>query len=309
MAFDHYVARTYLKRWCDQAKKEPIQAYRKSDPKQFPCWPDDVCTERDGDLNPNYFADPALLGQYRSIFEPNWDAAAHALQNGRMRAEDKFVIAGYWANLNVTTPTLRVIGAELFEKEIHSILPTITKDRPVPENVKISVEIDPNYIKALVTKNLLRGAWQFYNRQWSILSNDTAHPFLTSDNPSAVLPPEVIGGPTARVLPLSPKLCVATLMDTSKMPLGELTLTDLQSPPQGLITYNKADAACAKFVNRLTVINAENLVFSRTANSGVAALVEKYRDYGAQLKHTVRPVPANDGFFTHASIRVGRKRP
>jgi hypothetical protein len=69
MSLDHYVARTYLKRWCDRAKKEPIQAYRKSDLKQFPCWPDSVCAERDGDLNPDYFPDPAMLGQFRSIFE------------------------------------------------------------------------------------------------------------------------------------------------------------------------------------------------------------------------------------------------
>jgi hypothetical protein len=203
----------------------------------------------------------------------------------------------------VTTPTWRSIGTELFEKEIHSILPIITKDHPAPENVKIKVEIDPNYIKALVTKNLLRGTWQFYNQEWSILSNDTAYPFLTSDNPSAILPPEVKGAPVGRVLPLSPKLCVATLMDMSKMPEGE---PDFQSPPKGSITYSVIDAARAKIVNRVTVVNADDLVFSRTTSSGVAALVKKYRDYRAQLEHTVTPTPAND---THATIYVGKKRP
>ena len=198
MAFDHYVARTYLKRWCDQAKKEPIQAYRKSDLKQFPCWPADVCAEKAGDLSPDYFADPTILGQFRAIFEPKWDAAVDALQNGRMCAEDKFIIAGYWANLAVTTPTWRAITTGLYEKEIRPILPIITKDRPAPENAKISVEIPPNYIKALGTKNLLPLTWQFYNQQWSIFSNDTAFPFLTRDNPSAISLPAVIGGPACR---------------------------------------------------------------------------------------------------------------
>jgi hypothetical protein len=72
--------------------------------------------------------------------------------------------------------------------------------------VKLDVEIDPNYIKALGTKSLLRAMWQFYNQPWSILSNDTPYPFLPSDNPSAILPPDVIGGPAARILPLSPNL-------------------------------------------------------------------------------------------------------
>jgi hypothetical protein len=68
-------------------------------------------------------------------------------------------------------------------------------------------------------------------------------------------------------------------MEMSKMPEGGVTF---QSPPKGSITYPKLDATLAKFVNRLTVY-AEDLVFSRTASSGVAALVRKYRDYRAQL--------------------------
>jgi hypothetical protein len=116
MALDHYAAQTYLKRWCDKKNDEPMRAYRKSDLKEFPCWPADVCREQDGDRNPNYFADPTLLGQFRSIFEPRWDAAVDALQSGRMTAEDKFIIAGYWANLTATTPAWRTIGNQLFSR-------------------------------------------------------------------------------------------------------------------------------------------------------------------------------------------------
>ena len=47
--------------------------------RHFPCWPEAVCAEADGDLNPTYFKDPAVLGQFRSIFEPRWDAALEAI--------------------------------------------------------------------------------------------------------------------------------------------------------------------------------------------------------------------------------------
>jgi hypothetical protein len=308
MQLDHYVARTYLKRWCDPAQGQPIRVYRKSDLKQFPCWPADVCAEPDGDRNPDYFPDPAMLGQFRSIFEPQWNTAVETVQQKRMTAGEKFIISGYWANLIATTPSWRTIGTQLFEKEVHSILPIITKDHPAPENVKISVEIDPNYIKALATKSLLKAAWQLYNQQWSILLNDTAHPYLTSDNPSAILPPDVRGGPAARILPLSPRVCVATLMDMSIRHEGELTLARLQAPPKGSINYVEIDAERAKFVNRLTVMNAADLVFSRLADAGVAALVEKYRDFQVQLEHTEKPTPANNGIFTQADIYVGKMR-
>jgi hypothetical protein len=104
---------------------------------------------------PDYFVEPRLLGQFREIFEPCWDAAIDALQLGRMTANEKFVIAGYWANLTATTPRWLTIGSRLFEKEIRSILPIITKNHPTPQNVKLDVEIDPKYIKALATKSLL----------------------------------------------------------------------------------------------------------------------------------------------------------
>lgn len=63
MANDHFIAQTYLKHFGDPAKGGMLNAYRKSDAKQFPCWPADVCHEWDGDLNPEWLKEPALLGQ------------------------------------------------------------------------------------------------------------------------------------------------------------------------------------------------------------------------------------------------------
>ena len=42
MALDHYLARIYLKHWCDQDAGRPIRAYRKSNGGEFPCWPANV---------------------------------------------------------------------------------------------------------------------------------------------------------------------------------------------------------------------------------------------------------------------------
>jgi hypothetical protein len=45
MANDHFVARTYLKRWCNRHKNQPRRAYRKPSGTPFPCWPESVCAE------------------------------------------------------------------------------------------------------------------------------------------------------------------------------------------------------------------------------------------------------------------------
>jgi hypothetical protein len=293
MANDHFVARTYLKRWCNRDKNQLMQAYRKPSGVPFQCWPESVCAEAGGDLNPNYFKDPAVLGQFRAIFEPRWDAALEAIEKHKLRIEDKFVIAGYWANLLVTT------------------LPVITKNLTPPaslKDVKLSVEVDQQYIKAVTTKQLLAGALCLYHQPWTILTNDTAHEFLTSDNPSAVFPPPAPGGTVARILPLSPRLCMSTIMDRNPVYKKTLTRGDLAAAPKAWITYQRIVPNGVKLANRLTVINAERFVFSRVASSGIAALVKKYSDYSAQVEHSVAPMSEGDGLVMEARLFVGKKR-
>jgi hypothetical protein len=167
-----------------------MRAYRKSDLKSFPCWPADVCAEIGGDLNPDHLRDPALLGQFRSIFEPRWNEAIDAIQSHKMTTEHKFIVAGYWANLAGANPAMRDIGMELYEKEIQSVLPLIAKGHAPPEklkDVRIDVKVDPKRVKALATVKLLVDAWQLCNQPWTILKNETEDEFITGDNPSSVI--------------------------------------------------------------------------------------------------------------------------
>lgn len=305
MANDHFVARTYLKRWCDRDKGQPIQAYRKPTGATFACWPEAVCAEAGGDLNPKYFQNPAVLGQFRAIFEPRWDAALEAIEKRKLTIDDKFVIAGYWANLLAATPAWRKIGQELYEREVHSILPMIEKQLPRPASLKglnLTVEVDEDYIKAVVTKNLLNTALNLYHQAWSILTNDTAREFLTSDNPSAIFPPPAPGGLVVRILPLSPRLCITTIMERSP-----IYRKDLKAPPRAWITYKRAVANGVKLANRLTVVNADRFVFSSVATCGIAAFVKKWGDYGAKVEHSVAPTPSG-GIATQARIFVGKAR-
>jgi hypothetical protein len=311
MANDHFVARTYLKRWCDRGNNEPMRAYRKPTGATFSGWPESVCAESGGDLNPEYFADPAVLGQFRAIFEPRWDAAIDAVEKRKPTADDKFVIAGYWANLTAVTPAMRKIGQKLYEKEVLSILPMIAKLNPPPhslEGVNLTVEVDENYIKATATRQLLSAAMQLYHQPWTILTNNTPHEFLTSDNPSAIFPPRNPGEPGARILPLSPRLCIATVMDQNPVYRKTMTPADLQQTPQAWITYKPIVPDGVKLANRLTVVHAQRFVFARTASSGIEALVKKYGDYSAQLEHSASPTPAGDGIATSARIFVGKNR-
>src|ERR1700722_9803864 len=107
MPYDHYVARTYLRHFLGNDRL--LHAYRKSDGKYFPCRPQDICRELDGDLIRDFLSDPTRLAQYRKIFEPAWNAAVAEMKTGRISQSAKLAVAGYWGNLLVFTPArLRV---------------------------------------------------------------------------------------------------------------------------------------------------------------------------------------------------------
>src|SRR5262249_14442471 len=71
-----------------------------------------------------------------------------------------------------------------------------------------------------------------------------------------------------RILPLSPRLCISTIME-SPVYRKVVTTADLAEPPKAWITYHRIVPDGVKL----------RFVFSRVASSGVAALVKKYGDY------------------------------
>lgn len=312
MALDHYLARTYLKHWCDQDAGRPIRAYRKSDGAEFPCWPANVCTEPNGDLNQKYLAEPKTLGLFRKIWEPRWNEAVDAFRKGKFDANHKFVIAAGWASISLTTPTTTGVGTELLERELRTLLHIIARRHPPPPSVKLEdvcIDVDPAFAKANFTLALPRVTWRFFGQPWTILSNSTNEPFLTSDNPSAMFGQDLLGSPPARILPLSPDMCVSTLMDFDLVVPEHFKLEDLQSRTAGKVSFDKSDLERARFVNCLTVKHAGDLVFSSKADADVAALVASLRELGVRLDHTAMSLDATKAVLTVARMGIGKVAP
>ena len=248
MSQDHYVAQTYLEKWCDPQNRDHLHGYRKSNLRCFNARPYDVCREKDGDKTQGYLADESALGKFRARFEPTWNQALAAVSQRSITDEEKFFISGYWANLTATTPTSQALGTDLYKREVELIAAKVREKFPSPESVAhldLKAEIDPVYVKAVATQSLLKGAWQFYNQSWFIFFNDTSHPFITSDNPSALVPAPP-GLPSFRCLPLSPRLCIVAEMKGPVAVPNVPDLSHLTNPPLGIIRYGTADKDQAK---------------------------------------------------------------
>jgi Protein of unknown function (DUF4238) len=305
MALDHYIAQTCLKHWCDKNAARPLRAYRKSDGKQFPCWPVDVCTEPGGDVSP-YLTKPDTLGQFRKLWEPRWNEAVDGFRAGKFTGDYKFVLSLGWASIMATTPTMTGIGAEILEQELRALLPIIARDRPPPPSIRledIAFDVDPKFAQALFTQSLPRIAWRLYLQPWTLLTNATTDQFLISDNPAAKFGENNLGLPPAALLPLAPDMCVTTLMDFKLVVPQDFNLADLTGKPCGKVSPTAATLEQARFINTLIVKHAEELVFSFSNSADVAALVAALRHLGVKLDHSVASL--EDGKAMLSLARTG----
>jgi hypothetical protein len=104
-----------------------LRGYGKRSGKEFPCAPKDICHEWDCDVNPYFKENPRLLGDYRMIFEPQWNPALAAVRAERMSSEDKFVLSGYWALLLICTPTWHRNAVDVADRQLADFIPLVAR--------------------------------------------------------------------------------------------------------------------------------------------------------------------------------------
>jgi Protein of unknown function (DUF4238) len=298
----HFIAKTYLKHWCDPTTGK-LFAYRKNLPGEpFPCAPRDVCREWNGDLNPIFPKHPNLLGQYRKMFEPGWNGSLGSFRSRSISIDDKFVIAGYWAQLTTCTPTWRRHGVELYEHQLKEVLPIVAQrvaaqrpdlrpfinDRLAAGAIKPT--IDDNYVKHVLTTQLTKLLAAMYAQEWVVLRNETDLPFLTSDNPSSILPDRPLTALVTRFLPLAPDLGILVVFESER--LKELHGTDYNSfSSPGNVRFGSVDRSKVKELNRAIVMNADRFVLTTQPSEPVRRLVDNLRDYCLRIDHIRFPIP------------------
>lgn len=167
------------------------------------------------------------------------------------------------------------------------------------ERGEIALDTDPDYIKALVTKNLVHYAWTMYNEDWTFVRSDSAEPFLTSDNPVAMKYSGAPGEAVRRFLPLTPRLCLALKFDSVANPAAERLMPEelkkgLAQPPKGAIGYVAANEELCWHLNRYQAQAAEGLVFSSRLSDADRQLVAKCANFRLDVECVQFPDPAGD---------------
>lgn len=316
MSEDHYIAQTYLKNFGDPSHGGMLHAYRKSDGFEFPCWPADVCREWDGDKNP-LMEDTELLGDFRKIFEPHWTPSIANIRSNKISNDDKFKISGYIANLMTCTPAWGRVMEKIYLKDKLGYLSFDVKmkrkhdkiDKRLIEGVEmlekgdLKLVVNPNHMKALSTRCLVVNTIQIYNQDWQIVSNDTDHFFVTSDNPLAIDYSGRPGDQMKRFLPITPHLCLCIKYSSLRDIDPKNIAPYLRLPPEGKIQACGYSSQDVKHINRLVIKCAENTVFSSKKEPKIHDLVVKYNKYRVDADYIEYP-GKDDSIYQGAIIRV-----
>lgn len=318
MPRDHYVAQTYLGHFADPGGM--LHVYRKADGKYWQSGPKGVCREWDGDIIHDFLKNERMLGDYRAIFEPRWNDAITDLENGHCDSAVKMAISGYWANLLVCTPAWTRVGirmldfAAMHRLRSEDILCT-EKGKPDPKlkemlaafnSGRCRIETKPDAVRAMAARALMDFAWALYNARWTVIRNETAIGFLTSDNPVAFNDPgSWRGGQPGlpRYLTLSPRLCLYGFMD----PAGPRDKPDFQQQPRGDIRWGSVPPRGVERVNRAVAECAEEIVISSCNSDAVEGLVSECAQHRVDMEFIEVRQP--DGFLLGSHTRVWLPRP
>jgi hypothetical protein len=313
---DHFVAQTYLRHWVHPGS-QLLYGYSKPSGKEFPCHTKDVCREWNWDTNPRFKNNPQLLADFRKMFEPHWNPTIGAIRSGSMSVDDRFALAGYWAQLTTCTPAWHRNAVELYEQRLLDFIPLIAENvaRKNPEHKaqlekavakgQIKPKVDEDFVKGILTAHLTDATFLLYEQDWALLLNDTGIPFITSDNPSSVLPRRAFSDPLTRFLPLAPDLAIVAMIDPGKKREVDpaTALTNLR--PGLLRRYRIQRRAAARF-NRIVAMNADTMVLCSEPDRHVRRLVRNHRRFGIDILQEKFRTP--DGYISGSTLMVRQRK-
>jgi len=269
---DHYVARTYLKRFQNDSNK--LYVCNKDKAEYFPAHPEDICFERGWDLMKGS-SDISWLKTILEDIEPKLNSAMTSLVQNNSTSDDRFVISTYLAILQTLNPENFKNMKALFESQAQWFFQQSVNNGHIkmPEELlalglttkDFNVVADPEVTRTIMANMLNEITFHIYTSTWAIIKNETDLDFFTSDNPFYFLALPVTGHGFPKYIALDPENLLLVFppdnVNVGQINAQEIEFTSTNSGINGYLEA-KEENEIALF-NTYTIGNANRFIIMK----------------------------------------------
>uniref|UniRef100_UPI0035CAFB11 DUF4238 domain-containing protein n=1 Tax=uncultured Sphingomonas sp. TaxID=158754 RepID=UPI0035CAFB11 len=306
----HYVPVTYLRRFVDASGQ--LLVYRKDEPtRPFRQRPESTGFETHyySQTGDDGVRDDSSLEALFSEIESSWPSIVDALSDRQNMFASAPSIITFLALMRVRGPAFRDAAERHLSNVVHlqtQVLHDAGKLPPPPEGYedlfkKMQVAIDPHQSLLAMAESLNTIGGLFGSLSYDVLHNETATPFLTSDNPVMYYDPKI---PERLRLPYTirpPHGAIELLFPVTP----SMVLRGRSSPRRKEIAHKVVrELRAISRINRLTSRFAYRTVFA--SEPGLESVIEDNAEVSPIPQFDRLPAP-NGGYYAFGQFIFGTR--
>ncbi len=293
---DHFVAQTYLKRFTNSDGY--LYVFNKDNNSYFTPKPDKICCEKNWDIlkHEKY---KYILREMLQTVEPKFNKCVNNVLGEDYSAQDCFFISWYLGILFTLNPSFQDALKEWHEIEAKMTAcmlidnGTIDMPKEIEEllggRYNFKAEVDPDYIKAVIMKNLFVIILNIYNSPWIIIKNTSQLDFITSDNPFSFMPCPQDSHIYPRFVPLDTKH-ILFLPPTMEYDVNEYKNFDGKNIPPRKWGIKRIETSETELFNIYTIGNAERFIIMQNENEEIKHLISTNQNTKITRRNEVIPL-------------------
>lgn len=309
---DHFVAQTYLRRFTNQ--NGHLYVFNKENDSYFTPKPDKICCKRGWDIleHKEY---KYILREMLQTVEPKFNKCVNNILKEDYSTQDCFFISWYLGILFTLNPSFQDTVKEWHKLEAKNTACMLIDNGTIDMPKKIEellggrhnfeVEVDPNYIKAVIMKNLFSIVLNIYNSPWIIIKNISQSDFITSDNPVSFMPCPQNSHIYPRFIPLDTKH-ILFLPPTTKVNLKEYRDFDGTNIPPRNWGIKVIETSETELFNIYTIGNAERFIIMQNENEEIKRLISMNKNTKVAMRNEV--IPLEKGYYIVSSAYCTRTK-
>ena len=311
---DHFVARTYLRRFAIKGKHNEyvLNVYDRASQKYITVSPENICCEVGWDIIDNLH-DKYILRKILQIIEPNLSKSIDKILAKNFSIDDRITLSWYLGIVFLLNPEYLYSIQSLHENVVKASADVLIDSGrievpPEIENLlggkhNFYAKVNMNYVKAMIAKLLPDTVLSIYNLPWFIISNNSKKELLTSDRPFYFMCCPKNAGIYPKYIALDPKHLLFLPPPNVDKNYEEPNKFDVKNANK--IGFINIDDSGVDLFNKYTISNANRFIIAHNITEELKDMIKKNIKFKTSEIHG--EFPEYNGRYIFSTICCTRK--